>query len=711
MIKKTFSVVGMHCAGCAGSLTKAIGKVNGVEKVLVTYATDKATISYDEKKIDWNELKEAVESVGSYKIVLDEMAKSEKHDHGQMMADDKLMTLQRKTTMALGVFVVLMVGSVTGLMLHGVAFVLTTVVMIYSGKEFFVNAWKGLKNKTANMDTLVAMGTGSAYIYSTVSGAMYFETAAAIVGLILLGRYLESKAKSKAGQAIKELLKLQAKEAMVLVNGKEVKVAVEMLKIGDVLVVRPGSKVPVDGEVIEGESYVDESLVTGESKPVRKKNGDSLTGGTVNSKGRLIMRVTQVGEDTVLSKIATMVQEAQNSQAPIQKLADKVSSVFVPTVIVLAVVSFVVWYFVLGASFNVALTFFITVLIISCPCALGLATPVAIMVGTGKGASMGVLIKNAEKLQMAGKTDTLVFDKTGTLTKGNFVVTDVVMVEPWSKKKLLRLAAGVEVGSEHPIATAILEASKGLRLDKVSNFRAIEGMGVEGKLKGKKVVVGNQRLMEKNNYVVGDVLGKTGTVAYVAVNDKVVGAIILADEIKEKAKDTVESLQDKGIEVWMMTGDNEKTAKRVANSLGIKNVLANVLPKDKVKEISKLQDKGGVVAMVGDGVNDAPALAKADVGIAMATGTEVAMETADVTLIGGRVELVSKTFLLSKKTMNVIVQNLFWAFGYNVLLIPIAAGVLVPLGVTVSPILASGAMAFSSLSVVLNSLRLKKVRL
>jgi P-type Cu+ transporter len=704
-MKKTFAIVGMHCAGCAGSLTKAIEKVKGVFEVHVTYSTDSTTIVYDEKIMDMDALKKAVESVGSYQIVLDNAP-----EHS--LADDKALLLWRKMLVALSIFVVLLAGSISGLMLPQIAFLLTTVVMFYSGKEFFVNAAIGLKNKTANMDTLVAMGTGSAYIYSTVTGAMYFETAAAIVGLILLGRYLEAKAKSRAGQAIKELLKLQAKEAVVLVNGKEVKVAVAMLKLGDILVVKPGSKIPVDGVVVRGSSYVDESLVTGESKPVKKKKEDKLIGGTVNSKGRLIMKVTQVGEDTVLSKIATMVQEAQSSQAPIQKLADRVSAVFVPTVIVLAVISFVVWYFVLGADFSMALEFFITVLIISCPCALGLATPIAIMVGTGKGASMGILIKNAEKLQMAGKIDTLVFDKTGTLTKGNFVVTKVVGADAsWSKKKLLKVAAGVEVASEHPIATAILEASKGMNLDKVSSFKAIEGMGVEGKLAGKKVVVGTQRLMEKNKYLMGELLSYEGTVAYVAVGGQVVGVITLADEVKNKAKETVADLQSNGIKVWMMTGDNEETAKRVASGLGVKNVLFNVLPKDKVRRVGELQSKGGVVAMVGDGVNDAPALAKADVGIAMATGTEVAMETADITLVRGKVELVSQAILLSKKTMTVIVQNLFWAFGYNVLLIPVAAGVLMPFGVRVSPILASGAMAFSSLSVVLNSLRLKKVKL
>ena len=726
MIKKSFSIVGMHCAGCASTLTKAIGKVKGVSEVQVTYATDKAIIAYDEKKIDWEALKKAVESVGSYKIVLDEERKHEdhgnnkRHDHGQMLAEDKFKTLRYKVIVSLGIFAILFIGSLLGWMSMQVAFVLTTIVMFYSGSEFFVNAWAGLLNKSANMDTLVAMGTGSAYVYSALSGVMYFETAVAIVGLVLLGRYLEAKAKLKAGQDIKELLKLQAKEAVLLVNGKEVMVAVENLKLGDVLVIKPGSKVAVDGVVIEGSSSIDESLVTGESKPVKKKKGDKLIGGTINFKGRLIMKVTQVGADTVLSKIATMVQEAQNSQAPIQKLADKISSIFVPVVILLALSSFMVWYFVLGASFSTALTFFITVLIISCPCALGLATPIAIMVGTGRGASLGILIKTAEKLQIAGKVDTLVFDKTGTLTKGNFVVTNVLGVSPdWSRKKLLKLAAGIEIGSEHPVAMAILEESGKMKLDRLTGFQAIEGMGVEGKLSDKKVVVGNKKLMDKKRYVIskdlhlkgGKMMSEGKTVVYVGFEGEVVGVMALADEAKEEAQKTVKDLQMKDIDVWMMTGDNEETAKGVAKNLGIKNVLFEVLPKDKVSEIKKLQDKGKLVAMVGDGVNDAPALAKADIGMAMATGTEVAMETADISLVRGKVELVNQALLLSKKTMRVISQNLFWAFGYNVLLIPVAAGLFAPLGVKVSPILASGAMAFSSLSVVLNSLRLRRIKL
>ena len=388
--------------------------------------------------------------------------------------------------------------------------------------------------------------------------------------------------------------------------------------------------------------------------------------------------------------------------------------------ILLALSSFMVWYFVLGASFSTALTFFITVLIISCPCALGLATPIAIMVGTGRGASLGILIKTAEKLQIAGKVDTLVFDKTGTLTKGNFVVTNVLGVSPdWSRKKLLKLAAGIEIGSEHPVAMAILEESGKMKLDRLTGFQAIEGMGVEGKLSDKKVVVGNKKLMDKKRYVIskdlhlkgGKMMSEGKTVVYVGFEGEVVGVMALADEAKEEAQKTVKDLQMKDIDVWMMTGDNEETAKGVAKNLGIKNVLFEVLPKDKVSEIKKLQDKGKLVAMVGDGVNDAPALAKADIGMAMATGTEVAMETADISLVRGKVELVNQALLLSKKTMRVISQNLFWAFGYNVLLIPVAAGLFAPLGVKVSPILASGAMAFSSLSVVLNSLRLRRIKL
>jgi P-type Cu+ transporter len=740
MIKKTFSIVGMHCAGCAGNLTKALKKVTGVVEAQVTYATDKAIITYDEKTIDWEGIKRAVSSVGKYQILLGEdemdgemkMKEGEHHDHAQMLKEKEIKVLRNKVMVSLGIFGVLMAGSILKIIPAEIAFVLTTIVMFYGGAEFFVNAWMGLRNRSANMDTLVAMGTGAAYLYSSVitffpsllegEEGVYFETAAAIVGLILLGRYLEARAKAKAGQSIKELLKLQAKEAIVVRKGKEIKIGLESVVVGDVLVIKPGSQIPVDGVVIEGESYVDESLVTGESKPVKKRERDRVIGSTMNTRGKLMVRAMQIGEDTFLSRIVKMVQEAQSSQAPIQKLADRVSGVFVPVVIGLAVLAFVVWYFVLGASFSTALTFFITVLIISCPCALGLATPIAIMVGTERGARMGILIKNAEKLQLAGKIDTLVFDKTGTLTKGNFAVTDVVTtkIKPsLNRNEFLTMAASVEKGSEHPIGEAIVKKAKkaGVKFRKVSRFRAVEGKGVEGKIGDKKVKIGTRKYIEERKRAMDakldsetERLRKEGkTVVYMSVDKRMVGAIALADEVKNEAKEAVRDIND--IDVWMMTGDNKETALGVAGQLGIENVLAEVLPKDKAGKVKNLKEQNNVVAMVGDGVNDAPALAVADVGIAMATGTEVAMETADITLVRGEVALVSKAISLSRKTMRVIGQNFFWAFGYNIALIPVAAGALVPLGLKVSPILASGAMAFSSLSVVLNSLRLRKVRI
>lgn len=760
MTKQTFPIVGMHCSGCAGALTRVIKKVPGVADATVTYTTEKATIEYDPGGIDWEKLAEAVSSIGSYQIVLDAVSENHDdemaghHDHAAMLKHEELVKLRRKLIFS-GILTVPLLVSMFVHLPNEISFVLTSVVLFYAGGEFFRNAWMGLKQASANMDTLIALGTGSAYVYSTVvtfwpalfggDGHVYYETAAVIVTLILLGRYLEARAKSKAGDAIRSLMELQAKKARVLVSvesrnkNQEVRITkqefrqtndydehdvdLDEIRVGDLLVVKPGEKIPVDGRVLEGESYVDESLVTGESKPVKKLVGDMVIGSTINSKGRLVLEATQVGEGTMLAKIVQMVEEAQGSQAPIQKLADRVSGIFVPTVIVIAVVALLVWWLVLGTSFAFALGVFITVLIISCPCALGLATPISIMVGTGRGAQSGILIKNAEKLQIAGRIDAIALDKTGTLTQGRFGVTDVVSVDEkkWPSKKIVGLAAALEQGSEHPIAGAILDKAQELKVQllKVNNFKAIEGKGVSGIVGKQSVLVGTEKLMEDEKVEivaelidVGETLKSNGkTVSYVAVDKVVIGVLALADEPKEGARELVEHLRQLGIDTWMITGDNRQTGEAVAGQLGITNVMAEVLPNQKAEKIVEMQQQYRVVAMAGDGVNDAPALAQAQVGIAMATGTDVAMETADITLLRGDIGLIAEAIDLSQKTMMNIKQNLFWAFGYNTILIPVAAGVLIPWGIQVNPMLASAAMAFSSVSVVMNALRLKRVKL
>jgi Cu+-exporting ATPase len=786
-MKKTFPIVGMHCAGCAQNLTKAIKKVPGVATAQVTYATDKATIEYDEHQIDWEKLKAAIASVGKYQVVLEKQTSNGVHaahgnnhqqmdhasmehpgdgghtDHAVPLKEKQILKLKKKVMVAGGLFLTLFLGMIFKIIPHEFAFILTSVVMFYAGREFFENAWMGLKSWSANMDTLIAIGTGAAYLYSTVvtffpsifgeGQPVYYETAAAIVALILLGRYLEARAKGKAGEAIQKLLHLQAKMATVwqiqnvnlkaknysqklkTSDLKEIQVALDQVEVDDVIIVKPGEKIPVDGRVLEGESWVDESLVTGESKPVKKQPGDQVIGSTINSKGRLIIAATKVGEGTVLAQIVKLVEEAQGSQAPIQKLADKVSGIFVPAVIVIAIAAFLVWYVVVGATFTTALVVFITVLIISCPCALGLATPISIMVGTGKGARAGILIKNAEKLQIAGQIQAVVFDKTGTLTKGKFAVTDIAPADigfpspPFPKggsvgiirNTILSLAASVEQASEHPIGLAIVNKAKEdkAKLSQVVNFKAIEGKGLGGKVGKHQVLIGTQALMEEQKVVrcatldelVAKMRAEGKTIAYVAVEGKTVGAIALADEPKEQAQNTVKALQREHVDVWMITGDNLQTAQGVGKRLGISNIMAGVLPDQKVAKVKYLQKKYQVVAMVGDGVNDAPALAQANVGISMATGTDVAIEAADITLVRGKIELVEQAIHLSKSTMTNIKQNLFWAFGYNTVLIPVAAGILVPWGITISPIFASAAMAFSSLSVVLNALRLKGIKL
>jgi len=611
-------------------------------------------------------------------------------------------------------------------------FLLATPVQFVAGWRYYRGAWDALRAKTANMDTLIAVGTTAAWLYSTVvtlqitfpgtfpeifpREELYFDTAALIVALILLGKLLEEIAKGRASEAVRKLMDLQPRMARVVRNGKEVEMPVERVEVGDLVVVRPGEKIPVDGVVMEGYSSIDESMITGESIPVEKVIGDEVIGATLNKTGMLRFKATKVGADTTLSQIITLVEEAQLSSAPMQRLADRVAAYFVPAVIGIALLVFVFWHFNTG-SLTFALTRFIAVVIVACPCALGIATPAAIMVGTGKGAENGILIKGGEYLEKTRKLQAVLFDKTGTLTKGKPSVTDIVCFGGFREEEVLKLAAIAEKGSEHPLGEAILEKAREERLevDDPESFEAVPGFGVKATNRGRVILLGNRRLMKEYKIGLSEpekslqrLEGEGKTVMILAVDRKVAGLVAVADTLKEYSKEAVSALQKMGIRVVMLTGDNERTAKAIAKELGIERVLSEVLPGAKANEIKKLQEEGLVVGMVGDGINDAPALAQADVGIAIGGGTDVAVETGDIVLIKDDLRDVVTAIQLSRSTVQKIMQNLFWAFGYNVALIPLAAGILVPLGIVMHPIYAAAAMALSSVSVVTNSLLLRR---
>jgi P-type Cu+ transporter len=743
--KSTFPVIGMSCASCVARVESALSEVPGVISATVNLASEKATVEYlDSTQV--TDLKNAVREAG-----YDLGPESEKLDDVNALA----LRETHKLKMLL-VFSATIAGIVMGLSLapafpgsNYLQWVLATPVQFWAGWRFYRGMWGALKHRTADMNTLIAVGTSAAYLYSVIailfpglfsaSGLMphlYFDTSAVIVALILLGRFLEARARGQTSAAIKKLIGLQPKTARIIKNNEEIEIPVEEVQIGDLLIVRPGERIPVDGMVRQGYSSVDESMITGESLPVEKSIGQTVIGATINKTGSFQFEANKVGKDTMIAQIIKLVEEAQGSKAPIQRLADIIASYFVPVVIGIAVLTFLIWYFFgPDPTLTFALLNFISVLIIACPCALGLATPTAIMVGTGKGAEHGILIRNAVTLEKAHRINTVLMDKTGTLTLGEPIVTDVLTTPDFSSEEVLRLAASAEYGSEHPLGEAITRAAKerGITLVSTQDFEALPGHGIEVQIDGKKVILGNLKLMDQLSISLNGMGNQTEslwakgkTAIFIAVEKSVIGIIAIADTMKPNAKESISALHHMGIEVGMITGDNLRTAESIASEVGIDRVMAEVLPENKAAEIKKLQHEGKIVAMVGDGINDAPALAQADVGIAIGTGTDVAIETADITLIRGDLGGIVTAISLSKSTINTIKQNLFWAFAYNVILIPIAAGILylvfrnsgVPSGLRfilgdhgfLNPMLAAAAMAASSVTVVSNSLRLRRFK-
>ncbi len=732
-IRRDFGIRGMHCASCVNVIEKSLKKIDGVKEATVNLAAETACVICD-SKIPEKQIKEAVKKVGYeavFNVSEEERAANKKKE---------LKNLKIKVIVGGIISSLLIYGSFPGLMEFSPAIfrnyylqlALSIPVQFWIGLSFYQATIPALKNRIANMDPLVALGTTVAFSYSAfvtffpqilmsigVEPMPYFDVSSVIITLILLGRFIETKAKLQTSNAIKKLMGLSAKTARIVENGIEKDVSIDEVLVGSIIRVRPGEKIPVDGEIIEGESSIDESMVTGESIPVDKKEKDLVIGATMNKTGTFLYRATKVGKDTFLSRIIKLVEEAQSTKAPIQRVADEVSAYFVPIVILLAIGTFMVWnLFGPEPTFVYALLNMIAVLIIACPCSMGLATPTAIMVSTGIGAGKGILIKDAASLEKLQKVNAIIFDKTGTLTKGKPEVVGLIPFDV-SEEVLLGYAATLEKGSEHSLAEAILakaEENK-ITLAKAEKFEAISGKGIVGMINGDKVSLGNTKLMNHLKINVSDQLSlvkeheeRGETVVYVSLSDKVIGIIAILDVLKDSAKEAVESLKRKGIDVFMITGDNRSTAQAIGRQAGVENIIAEVLPEEKEKEVKKLQLQGKIVAMVGDGINDAPALASADIGIAMGTGTDVAMETASITLINKDLNTVVDAIDLSKKTMRTIKLNFVWAFGYNILLIPVAMGALYPvLRLLMSPIFASFAMAASSISVVGNSLLLKKL--
>ncbi|HDR7660539.1 heavy metal translocating P-type ATPase [Bacillus wiedmannii] len=731
--KAEFTVSGMTCAACANRVEKRLNKLEGVNGATVNFALESATVDFNPDEIHVNEMKSAITKLG-YKLEV-------KSDEQNGSTDHRLQEIERQKKKFIISFILsfpllwAMVShfSFTSfiylpdmLMNPWVQLALATPVQFIIGGQFYVGAYKALRNKSANMDVLVALGTSAAYFYSVYLSIrsigssehmtdLYFETSAVLITLIILGKLFEAKAKGRSSEAIKKLMGLQAKTATVLRDGTEIKILIEEVVAGDIVYVKPGEKIPVDGEIVEGKSAIDESMLTGESIPVDKTIGDVVIGSTINKNGFLKVKATKVGRDTALAQIIKVVEEAQGSKAPIQRVADQISGIFVPVVVVIAIITFAVWMlFVTPGDFGGALEKMIAVLVIACPCALGLATPTSIMAGSGRSAEYGILFKGGEHLEATHRLDTVILDKTGTVTNGKPVLTDVIVADGFHEEEILRLVGAAEKNSEHPLAEAIVEGIKEKKIEIPSSetFEAIPGFGIESVVEGKQLLIGTRRLMKKFDIDIEEVsksmeeLEREGkTAMLIAINKEYAGIVAVADTVKDTSKAAIARLKKMGLDVVMITGDNTQTAQAIAKQVGIDHVIAEVLPEGKAEEVKKLQAQGKKVAMVGDGINDAPALATADIGMAIGTGTDVAMEAADITLIRGDLNSIADAIFMSKMTIKNIKQNLFWALAYNGLGIPIAAfGFL-------APWVAGAAMAFSSVSVVLNALRLQRVKL
>ncbi|MBO0468192.1 copper-translocating P-type ATPase [Enterococcus plantarum] len=740
--QRTFDIVGMTCASCAQTVEKAISKLRGVTKASVNLATEKMVVDFDPAVLNSADITkavsdagyEAIEQVDSADTVDKDREKKQKHikDMWQRFWLSAVFTVPL-LYVAMGHMIGLPLPAFLDPMMHPATFAMVqlilTIPVLYLGRSFFTVGFKAFVKGHPNMDSLVALGTSAAVAYSLYGTAMifagdpqftmalYYESAGVILTLITLGKYFEAVSKGKTSEAIKKLMGLAPKNARVFRDGQEMEIPVDSVQLDDTIIVRPGEKIPVDGVVIEGSSAIDESMLTGESMPVEKKVGDNVIGASINKNGSFRFKATKVGKDTALSQIIKLVEDAQGSKAPIAKMADKISGVFVPIVMVLSMLAGLAWYFLGQESWVFALTITISVLVIACPCALGLATPTAIMVGTGKGAENGVLIKSGDALETTHKIQTIVFDKTGTITEGKPKVTDIITTNGMEQDELLRLAASAEKGSEHPLGEAIVNGAEesNLAFAATEEFNAIPGHGIEVMIEGSRLLLGNKKLMDDRNISLGnlsvtsDQLAEQGkTPMYIAKDGSIAGIIAVADTIKPNSIPAIKKLHQMGIEVAMITGDNKRTAQAIAKQVGINRVLSEVLPEDKANEVMKLQKEGRKVAMVGDGINDAPALAQADIGIAIGSGTDVAMESADIVLMRSDLMDVPTAVELSKATIKNIKENLFWAFAYNTLGIPVAMGVLYLFGgPLLNPMIAGAAMSFSSVSVLLNALRLK----